>query len=106
MKTGRVLNVQIGQFMDILCPQSSLMNGNSETRQPMIFDIFNVTKPYYDECSHEGKILMWRGHRWVETWLFRDKNYLAEKIKTCTHQHRIKFLFFAVFGAVIVIEIR
>ena len=56
MHFNQVLNVEIGQFMDILCPQTSLVDTKSERGQPMTFDLYNVTKPYFDNCSYAGNI--------------------------------------------------
>ena len=54
----RVLNVEIGDFMDIICPQSGLVDAKSFPRQPMIFDLYNVSRTYFKACRQPGKIVV------------------------------------------------
>ncbi|CAK8685126.1 ephrin-B2-like [Clavelina lepadiformis] len=50
-----VLPVKIGEFMDILCPQKSLMGITHGPGEPEVFDLYNVTETDFDNCSHGGK---------------------------------------------------
>ncbi|XP_076809123.1 ephrin-A4-like [Clavelina lepadiformis] len=47
--------VRIGEFMDILCPQKSLMGILYDAREPEIFDLYNVTEEDFNNCNHKGK---------------------------------------------------
>jgi len=51
-----VQHVEIGEFMDILCPQHSLMEIVGGPREPAVFDLYNVTKSEYDHCQLRGEL--------------------------------------------------
>ena len=46
--------VEIGDFMDILCPHKGLV-GITTGPKLIEFDIFNVTQDLYDNCQSGGK---------------------------------------------------
>ncbi|XP_076808977.1 uncharacterized protein LOC143452041 [Clavelina lepadiformis] len=50
-----VVNVEIGQFMDILCPQHSLLGITNGPRELSTFDLYNVTENEFDQCKSGGR---------------------------------------------------
>lgn len=49
------VKVNIGDFMDILCPQTNLGITEKDT-PPVKFNLYNVTEDGYKTCNPEGKI--------------------------------------------------
>lgn len=47
------LKVEMGHFMDIVCPLTNLQSPDDKTPLP-VFDLFNVTKEGFDTCNPEG----------------------------------------------------
>ncbi|XP_078482877.1 ephrin [Ciona intestinalis] len=52
-KNDYVMEVKMGQFMDILCPQRSLMDLTGP-KEPTTFDLYNVTEDSYQQCKTGG----------------------------------------------------
>nr|NP_001071693.1 ephrin precursor [Ciona intestinalis]BAE06407.1 ephrin [Ciona intestinalis] len=44
--------VKIGEFLDILCPQNSLMGITDGLEEPETFNLYNVTQTDFEQCSH------------------------------------------------------
>ena len=57
LKSGEyVKEVEIGEFMDILCPHKGLVGITTGPKDPLIeFDIYNVTEDLYHKCQSGGK---------------------------------------------------
>uniref|UniRef100_H2Y9D5 Ephrin RBD domain-containing protein n=1 Tax=Ciona savignyi TaxID=51511 RepID=H2Y9D5_CIOSA len=53
-KQDYVMRVKMGEFMDILCPQRSLMGITHGPREPTTFDLYNVTEGNFNECKTGG----------------------------------------------------
>ena len=49
------MEVKIGQFMDILCPQKSLFDLSNSNGDLQAFDLYNVTADQYEVCETGGK---------------------------------------------------
>uniref|UniRef100_H2Y9D6 Ephrin RBD domain-containing protein n=1 Tax=Ciona savignyi TaxID=51511 RepID=H2Y9D6_CIOSA len=49
-----VYQVKIGEFLDILCPQQSLMGITDGHQQPQTFKLYNVTENDFERCSGGG----------------------------------------------------
>nr|CAB3241348.1 EphrinA-c ephrin precursor [Phallusia mammillata] len=50
-----VLHVKIGEFLDVMCPHSSLMGITNGPKEPAQFDLYNVTRKSYLKCHHGDK---------------------------------------------------
>ncbi|XP_078482885.1 ephrin [Ciona intestinalis] len=45
-------HVKIGEFLDILCPQSDLMGITDGLEEAETFNLYNVTQTDFEQCSH------------------------------------------------------